>query len=139
MVAEVVPEKRRVEAGALLYTSAPFGLFLATFVNYQIAGHYFKGGPEQSWRYVFLAGLLPAAAAFVMRLFVREPERWKRVAGESRPPALSELFTPAYRALTGSGFAMALTALLMWWSCNAFIPVVAAGLAQSSAKALRIQ
>src|SRR6185436_7788678 len=27
MVAEVVPEKRRVEAGALLYTSAPLGLF----------------------------------------------------------------------------------------------------------------
>ena len=33
MVAEVVPEESRVEAGALLYTSAPFGLFLATFVN----------------------------------------------------------------------------------------------------------
>ena len=33
MVAEVVPEEKRVEAGALLYTSAPFGLFLATFVN----------------------------------------------------------------------------------------------------------
>ena len=30
MVAEVVPEESRVEAGALLYTSAPFGLFLAT-------------------------------------------------------------------------------------------------------------
>ena len=29
MVAEVVPEDQRVEAGALLYTSAPFGLFLA--------------------------------------------------------------------------------------------------------------
>jgi MFS family permease len=37
MVAEVVPEKYRVEAGALLYTSAPMGLFLATFVNDQIA------------------------------------------------------------------------------------------------------
>ena len=32
MVAEVVPERRRVEAGALLYTSAPMGLFLATYV-----------------------------------------------------------------------------------------------------------
>jgi hypothetical protein len=34
MVAAVVPENRRVEAGALLYTSAPLGLFLATFVTY---------------------------------------------------------------------------------------------------------
>ncbi len=51
MVAEVVPENRRVEAGALLYTSAPFGLFLATFANFQIAGVFFKGSPETSWRY----------------------------------------------------------------------------------------
>src|SRR4029453_3298699 len=38
MVAETVPEKRRLEAGALLYTSAPIGLFLASSVNYQVAG-----------------------------------------------------------------------------------------------------
>ena len=50
MVAEVVPERRRVEAGALLYTSAPFGLFLATFANFQIAGVFFKSTPETSWR-----------------------------------------------------------------------------------------
>ena len=36
MVAEVMPERSRVEAGALLYTSAPMGLFLATFVNFSI-------------------------------------------------------------------------------------------------------
>src|SRR5580765_2366828 len=82
MVAEVVPEKRRVEAGALLYTSAPAGLFLATFVNYQIAGVWFKGSPETSWRYVFLCGLIPALVAFVVRIFVREPERWKQAARE---------------------------------------------------------
>src|SRR6185503_646518 len=66
MVAEVVPEKRRVEAGALLYTSAPIGLFLATFITYQITGVYFND-PTVSWRYVFLFGLIPAAAAFLVR------------------------------------------------------------------------
>src|SRR5215510_8456781 len=91
MVAEVVPERRRVEAGALLYTSAPMGLFLATFVNYQIAGVYFRGNPQESWRYVFLTGLIPAAVAFVVRAFVREPERWKTAAA-SNPPRLAELF-----------------------------------------------
>ena len=79
MVAEVVPEKRRVEAGALLYTSAPMGLFLATFVTFQVTGVYFND-PSVSWRYVFLFGLIPAAVAFVVRLFVKEPERWKSVA-----------------------------------------------------------
>lgn len=134
MVAEVVPEHRRVEAGALLYTSAPMGLFLATFVNFQIAGNLWKSSPETSWRYVFLAGLIPAAAAFLVRLFVREPERWKSAASSAPPPRLAELFAPRYRAITLSGFAMAVVALIMWWSCNAFIPVVSTGLAQATAK-----
>lgn len=135
MVAEVVPEKRRVEAGALLYTSAPCGLFLATFAVHQISGVWMTGRPEISWRYVFLCGLLPAIAAFLVRLFVREPERWKSAAASSPPPRLSELFSPEVRALTISGLIPAVTVLIAWWSCNAFIPVVATRLAQESAKA----
>jgi MFS family permease len=134
MVAEVVPERRRVEAGALLYTSAPMGLFLATFVNFQIAGNLFKGSPETSWRYVFLCGLIPAAAAFVIRLFIREPERWREAATGAPPPRMRELFAPGTRALTVSGFSMALVALITWWSTNAFIPIVSTGLAQAAAK-----
>ncbi len=76
MVAEVVPEDQRVEAGALLYTSAPLGLFLATFVNSQVAGNWFAHDPAVSWRYVLMFGLVPAAVAFIVRAFVREPERW---------------------------------------------------------------
>ncbi|MFT3743847.1 MAG: MFS transporter [Pyrinomonadaceae bacterium] len=128
MVAEVVPEKRRVEAGALLYTAAPFGLFLATFVTFQVTGVFFTD-PAVSWRYVFLFGLLPAAVAFIVRLFVKEPERWKKVENEAHAK-ISELFSPQYRALTISGFCMAVTALITWWSGNAFIPIVAKGLAQ---------
>ncbi len=74
MVAEVVPEQKRVEAGALLYTAAPLGLFLATFVNHQVAAVWLAESPETSWRIVFLFGLIPAIVAFVVRLFVKEPE-----------------------------------------------------------------
>jgi MFS family permease len=131
MVAEVVPENRRVEAGALLYTSAPMGLFLATFVTFQITGVLFND-PAVSWRYVFLFGLAPAAVAFAVRLFVKEPERWTRAAEGGRA-RLRELFTPQNIPLTISGFCMAVTALIAWWSCNAFIPVVAKGLASQEA------
>jgi MFS family permease len=133
MVAEVVPEKRRVEAGAILYSAAPMGLFLATFVNYQIAGVHFSASPEVSWRYVFLAGLLPALVAFIVRQFVHEPARWKEHAATAPRARLSELFDPRHRALTISGFLMAMVALIMWWSCNAFIPVVSTGLARVAA------
>jgi MFS family permease len=134
MVAEVVPEKRRVEAGALLYTSAPLGLFLATEVTWLIQGVAMRGDPATAWRYVFLAGLLPAAAAFLIRLLVREPERWQRVAAEAQP-RLVELFRGETLESTLSGLGTAIVALIMWWSCNAFLPIVATGLAATEAHA----
>lgn len=133
MVAEVVPEDKRVEAGALLYTAAPMGLFLATFVNLQVAGKWFPDNPEVSWRYVFLFGLLPAFVAFLVRIFIKEPERWQKVAATTTPPKLSELFGPAYRFATLSGLLMSIVCLLMWWSNNAFIPLISTGLAQTEA------
>ena len=134
MVAEVVPERRRVEAGAFLYTAAPMGLFLATYVTYMIQGVAMPGNPGMAWRYVFAFGLLPAALALTVRLFVREPERWQRAEAKART-RLGELFSPALRHATFSGLGMALIALIMWWSCNAFIGVVASGLANQRASA----
>ena len=133
LVAEVVPEDQRVEAGAVLYTAAPFGLFLATAVNAVVAGHLFADVPEVSWRYVLIFGLLPAGFAIWVRTFVKEPERWQSAAASAPPPRLRELFTPEIWPRTRSALLVALTALLTWWSCNAFIPVVVAGLAQAEA------
>ena len=133
LVAEVVPEDQRVEAGAVLYTAAPFGLFLATGVNALIAGHFFADVPEVSWRYVLIFGLLPAAFAIWVRTFVEEPKRWQAAAAKAPPPRLRELFTPEIWPRTRSALLVALIALLTWWSCNAFIPVVVAGLAQAEA------
>lgn len=135
MVAEVVPEKRRVEAGALLYTSAPLGLFLAAQTTWFIQGVAMPGNPALAWRVVFLAGLLPAAAALAIRWFVKEPERWTATAARASAPRLAELFSPAMRRRTLSGLGMAIIALVMWWSCNAFIPMVASGLAEADAAA----
>jgi len=122
-----------VEAGGLLYTSAAAGLFLATQVVYLIQGAMFTAHPEIGWRYVFACGLIPAAFAFVVRAFVKEPERWEQARSK---PAISELFQPGLLRTTLSGFGMALVALITWWSCNAFLPVIATMLAQGSAKAV---
>ena len=135
MVAEVVPEEKRVEAGALLYTAAPMGLFLATFVNHQVAAVWLADSPETSWRVVFLFGLIPAAIAFLVRMFVKEPERWQAVKAQVAPPTLGDLFAPGVAGITVRGTLMAIVALVAWWSCNAFIPTVASGLAQGAAQA----
>ncbi len=135
MVAEVVPEEKRVEAGALLYTAAPLGLFLATFVNHQVAAVWLADSPETSWRVVFLFGLVPAAAAFFVRLFVKEPERWQAVKARLPVARMRDLFAPGMASVTVRGTLMAIIALIAWWSCNAFIPTIASGLAQTAAQA----
>lgn len=134
MVAEVVPEKRRVEAGALLYTSAPLGILLATFVTTFVQGVALKGTPETSWRVVFLFGLLPALVAFAVRAFVKEPERWKAVS-DAVEPKISDLFKGETGRLTRSGLITAVVALITWWTCNAFSGVLSKGLAAAQAKA----
>ena len=133
LVAEVVPESRRVEAGVLLQTSSPLGLVLASAVNYQVAGVWFAGQPESSWRYVFLAGLAPVVIAFAVRLFIRESAQWSPQVAHSSRPGPRELFRPGMMRLTVSGMLVAVTAVLSWWACNAFLPILGGTLASEHA------
>ena len=85
---------------------------------------------------MFLCGLIPAAVAFVVRMFVQRARALE--AGRREPArirASRELFTPEHRRATLSGFAMAVIALITWWSVNAFIPIVSTGLARATATA----
>lgn len=134
MVAEVVPERRRVEAGALLYTSAPLGLFLAGLITWWIQGVQFADAPNLSWRIVLLTGLLPALFAFIVRWSLHESERWRRSDANQSPTRLRELFSPEWLGVTLTGLAMALVVLVTWWSCNAFLPLVAKELAAATAR-----
>jgi MFS family permease len=133
LVAEAVPESRRVEAGVLLQTSSPLGLVLASAVNYQVAGVWFAGQPESSWRYVFLAGLAPVIVALGIRLFIRESDQWSEQAARSSRPSPRELFRPDTVRLTVSGMIVAVTAVLSWWACNAFLPILGGTLASEHA------
>jgi hypothetical protein len=125
-----------VEAGALLYASAPVGLFLATAVNWLIAGVWLTDSPATSWRWVFAVGALPAVAALFMRASLAEPTRWAEAAGPTPERGrFAELFSPEWRAVTFSGMAVAAVAMLTWWGCNAFIPLVAGGIGDALAAA----
>jgi MFS family permease len=135
LVAEAVPENRRIEAGVIMQTASPLGLVLASAVNYQIAGVWLVNHPESSWRYVFLAGLLPVLAALVVRLFLRESARWQESRARTAPSSPRELFAPEVRAATVSGFFVAVVAIVTWWGCNAFIPLLGSTLAQEHASA----
>jgi MFS family permease len=133
LVAETVPDSRRVEAGAILFTASPLGFALAGFLNYQIAGVWLADSPETGWRYVFLCGLIPAALAILVRFFLHESDRWQDAAKREPPPRPAVLFSPALRARTTSGLFTAVMALLTWWTVGAFSPLLSASLAHDHA------
>jgi MFS family permease len=111
---------------------------LASFVNYQIAGVWFAGSPETSWRYVFLAGLIPVVMAFVVRVFIRESEQWTPGLAKATRPAPRELFRPDLIKRTVSGILVAVTAVLSWWACNAFLPILGGTLATDHATQMHL-
>ncbi len=133
LIAESVPEERRVSAGVIMQTASPLGIVLASYVNYRIAGVWLASDPHSSWRYVFVAGLAPLIVAVLVRTFLRESPRWGKGTGAAQaPPRPRELFSPALRRATASGAFVAVTAVLTWWACNAFIPLLGSTLAAES-------
>lgn len=128
LVAETVPEEKRVLSGSLLYTSSPLGLLLATWVTDLVLSKIgaTAGDPTLAWRVVFATGLIPILAAIWVARTVKEPGEWKP-AGQSG--LVRELFTPELRRTTIGGLAMAGLSLVTWWTYSAFIPTIARFLA----------
>jgi MFS family permease len=136
LVAETVPEGRRAEAGVIMQTASPLGIVLASGVNYLIAGVWFGADPHASWRYVFLAGLAPLLVAVLVRVFLRESTRWEASQACVLRPRPQQLFAPQLLRATLSGAFVAVTAVLTWWACSAFIPLLGGTLAAEHAARL---
>ena len=118
LVAEVWPESLRVKGAGLLQSAWGAGYFLAAAVYFSLS--------SQSWRVMFFVGIVPALVALVVRLKVREPERWveARSHAGSRRPRLAELFTPQMRRDTLVGTALAFVAVFGLWGATNWAPTL---------------
>jgi MFS family permease len=121
LVAEVWPESLRVRAAGLLQSAWGAGYFLAAAVYMALAG--------QSWRVMFFVGLIPALVAVLIRLKVREPERWVEVRHGAewlarRRSRLAVLFTPETRRDTLVGTALAFVAVFGLWGATNWTPTL---------------
>lgn len=125
LVSESVPDKRRVEAGAILQSAGPFGLGLAGILSYGVV---LLPNSEYSWRIIMLVGLVPSIIALLVRCCVKEPDRWVKSSSQARVSVLM-LFEREHRRATLVGLLLSIPALLLWWSNSAFIPTIAVGLA----------
>jgi MFS family permease len=71
LIAETWPDRARAKAGGIMMSAFSVGYFVAALINLTV-------GPI-SWRWVYLVGIAPALIALVIRLTIKEPERWLAV------------------------------------------------------------
>ena len=79
LVAEVWPEEKRARAAGILQSAWAVGFFLAAAFNLLLN--------EYGWRVLFVVGVLPAFVALLVRLWVKEPERWVKSRSQALFPA----------------------------------------------------
>jgi MFS family permease len=84
LVAEVVPERARPYALGVVQACSTVGNMIAAVVGIA-AGHLEQAGMiTGAWRYMFLAGALPAPLALVVYRKLKEPEQWLKARAEKK-------------------------------------------------------
>jgi MFS family permease len=122
LVAEVWPENKRTRAAGLLQSAWAAGFIVAAILTLLLR--------NCSWRIIFVVGVAPALVAFLVRLWVREPERWvkaraeERQAGGVRPSKLAELFAPGLLRATLVGSGLAFVAVFGLWGATNWTPTL---------------
>jgi MFS family permease len=116
LVAEVWPEQKRAKAAGALQSAWAAGFLIAAVVNLLMR--------ESGWRPIFVVGVAPALVALVVRLWVKEPERWvkaherERQLGAAPSRKLAELFQPGLLRSTLVGSGLAFVAVFGLWGAT---------------------
>ena len=116
LVMECWPEKLRPLMAGFIGAAANVGFLLVAWVakTWTVT--------QESWRWMFLVGALPAILVFLIRLFVPESEKWKAVANPNNKP-LREVFRPPLLKHMLFGILFASIALIGTWGSIQWIPV----------------
>jgi MFS family permease len=142
LVAELWPPHARAKAAGLMQCGLGLGFFLAS-----AAWHFIAPLGPNSWRYMFLLGVLPALFALWLRRRVPESEKWTKVADrratlQNRKSLTEEertytrftlrqiLADPKLRRLTILGSIMSTVTTLAWWGISTWVPAYVGTMAE---------
>jgi MFS family permease len=124
LVAETFPEHARASALGVMQATSALGNVMACLVNLTIGSHTklsLFGHQSEGWRCVFLIGFLPAILTAVIRLYVKEPQKWEHARDTARARkkslgSLLDLFRdPTLRRNTLVGVGIAAVGVIGFW------------------------
>ena len=122
LVAEVWPEEKRARAAGLLQSAWAAGFLMAAIIALLLRNH--------GWRPAFVVGIGPAVVALLVRLWVKEPERWINARAEERQSGwggllkVAELFAPGLARATVVGSGLAFVAVFGLWGATNWTPTL---------------
>jgi MFS family permease len=146
LVAEMWPAHARAKAAGLMQCGLGLGFFVAS-----AAWHFIAPLGEDSWRYMFLLGVLPALFALWLRRSVPESDKWTKVASrraslQARSSLTEEEKTytkftlrqiwadPKLRRLTILGSIMSTVTTLAWWGISTWVPAYVGSIAAADGR-----
>jgi MFS family permease len=120
LVAEVIPAQARAHALGMVQACSAVGNMLAALIGIWL-GHLVTAGVIGSaWRYLFLAGALPAPLALIVFKKLREPEQWlKARAAKIKLGSFTELLTE-WRHNAIVGLLLAFAGVVGLWGIGFF-------------------
>jgi SHS family sialic acid transporter-like MFS transporter len=130
------PEDKRPLMAGVIGAAANFGYALIGLITWV------KPVRPDSWRWVMLAGTVPALLALFISLLVPESQRWKESVKTRTTHPLAEVFGPSLWKTTLLAIAFAAVALIGTWGSVQWLPlwadkmVKAAGLKLDEAKGI---
>jgi len=122
LVAEVVPERARPHALGMVQAFSAVGNMVAALAGIVLGQLETSGTIVGAWRYMFLAGALPAPLALLVFKKLKEPEQWlKARAAQKRMGSVGELFSnPRWRRNAIVGFLLAFAGVVGLWGIAFF-------------------
>lgn len=108
LLAETWPKSWRPWIAATLQTAVNLGVLLACLAGWLLA--------EQSPRWIFVVGVLPALLTLWIRKAVPEPEHWVQAREKTKPPSIGALFSPAVRSVTWRTLIICAVSLTAHWA-----------------------
>ena len=121
LVAEVFPPHARPMALGIMQAASAIGNMTAGLINLTV-------GASLGWRWVFAVGFFPALLVLIIRMFVREPERWEHarqaaLVGRTQLGSIAEMFgDPRWRRNAIVGISLAAVGVIGFWGIGTWSP-----------------